>query len=98
MSDWPKQHPSEFWRLKILSYPESLICDDEDNPLFYVNVREKVACKWLADELRKLADHIETDMYPRVYGCIVPPGEEGPKFTKTILAEWRVILSHPWGG
>lgn len=93
------QHPCEIWRRKILSFPKSMICDDEDSPLFYVNAREQAACKWLADELRKLADHVESDEsdnWPKVFGCSVP--DKGPTSEDHLMVEYRVILSHPWGG
>lgn len=57
---------------------------------------EKPANKWLADELRKLADHIEHGKdYPRVMDARIPKkgiGYEG------IVGKFVVILSHPWGG
>lgn len=57
---------------------------------------EAPARKWLANELRKLAAHIEDGThYPMVYCCSVPKG--GVQFEGT-LVEYQVILSHLWGG
>lgn len=54
------------------------------------------ARKWLAEELRKLADHLEEGPpYPGVYGAHVPVG--GVNYEGTMEA-YEIILSHPWGG
>jgi hypothetical protein len=78
------ENPQDFWRRKTTEQRGGL--DDPDGP----------ARAWLAGELRRLADHIESGDYPWVFGCIVP--DEGPRFRSELMAEWRVILSHPWGG
>lgn len=58
-------------------------------------VYERPAKEWLVSELRKLADHIESENYPRVMDASIP--KEGVNAKETIL-EFNVQLSHPWGG
>lgn len=80
-------HVQEFWQAKCreLSKP------NPEN----TNELEDAARHWLAEELRKLADHIDKGKWPFIFGCFIP--KDGVDF-KEIMAEWRVVLSHPWGG
>jgi hypothetical protein len=59
---------------------------------------DKAAEKWLADELRALADHIDgSGKYPRVMDCMIP--KEGVAYKGgTAMRTWMVTLSYPWGG
>lgn len=61
----------------------------------YTSELEAPARKWLADELRKLAAHIESGAWPQVFGCSMPP--EGVN-TKELMLDFSVVLSHPWPG
>lgn len=56
---------------------------------------EGPARKWLAEELRKLADHIEGGGWPQVFGCSIP---EGGVKSKELMMDFTVVLSHPWPG
>lgn len=59
------------------------------------NELDAPACKWLAAELRKLADHIESGKYPQVFGCAIPKNGID---TKDLMLDFSVVLSHPWPG
>lgn len=77
----------EFWHAQLRARaPEGAIYqEDIDAP----------AIKWLADELRNLADHIESRKFPQVFGCRIP--EEGVS-GKELIREYRISLSHLWPG
>lgn len=49
--------------------------------------------KWLANELRKLADHIESNNYPTVSGANLPSD-----LNRRTMSKIEIHLSHPWGG
>ena len=79
--------PSELWRAKTLELRKTRPDESIWGP----------SNRWLAGELRKLADHIEADKgWPKVYGCVIPEG--GPTETDGLMFEYRVILSYPWPG
>jgi len=84
-----KENCQEFWHRKCreLAPPDANGTREFEAP----------AKAWLVAELRKLADHIETNKgYPDVFGCRIP--EKGVDYEGGFMAEWTVILSHLWGG
>jgi hypothetical protein len=90
----PKKTDQDLWHEKIKELqPPS---PDENGHDLYSNELDEPARKWLANELRELADHIEhSKHYPQVFGCHIP--EDGLK-GKGILFDYRITMSHLWPG
>lgn len=55
--------------------------------------------KELANHLRMIADIVEIDNYPDVFGCILMNINENGKFTnESFIGTVSVTLSNPWPG
>jgi len=59
---------------------------------------DKKVKRHIADWLRCLADHVETDRAPWIYGCDIPERPVDRPAAGVTMEDFSITFSHPWGG